>query len=80
MQDHVQGPAHLPAQVTSDINYLLILLKVGMELVCSWNFLVPCCVSNSLMGLELSQAPPELVVSWEGLSAAHIVTSWISSS
>lgn len=67
MQDHVQGSAHLPAQVASDINYLFILLKVGMELVCSWNLLAPC-VSNSPMGLELSQIPSELMAFWEGSS------------
>lgn len=79
MQDHVQGSAHLPARVTSDINYSLILLKVGMELLCSWNLLAPC-VSNSPVGLELFQAPPELMVSQErpnggGGGAAPLPTS-----
>lgn len=59
MQDHVQGSAHLPAQVTSDINYLFIVLEVGLGPVCSWNLLSPC-VSSSPMGcLELSRAPPD---------------------
>lgn len=58
MQDHVQGSAQLPTQVTLDINYLLILLKLGVKLACCWNLLAPC-VSNSPTGLELSQAPPE---------------------